>query len=170
MAGITRRTLLTGGAVGAGLAAVGAGAATIALQPAPGARTLSAGELAVVDAIAEVVFPGAPFPLDGIQAGVAAEVDRILADMLHPLHARGFRALLQSLEWGTLASRGAAFSRLSLAERREVLSTWSDPAVFPRRLAGDAFRLVLGMAYFQHPEILAHIGWSTGCDDGERGA
>jgi hypothetical protein len=85
--------------------------------------------------------------------------------MLQPIHARGFRALLLGLEWGTLASRGAPFTALPIAVRAEVLATWSDPSVFERRLAGDAFRLVLGMAYFQHPEILRHLGWAPGCDD-----
>lgn len=165
MLGITRRKLLLGGAIGAGLAAVGCGGLGFALRPAPGATTLSATELAIVDAIAQIVFPGAPFPLDGVAAGVAAEVDRILGEMLHPLHARGFRALLLALEEGTLASRGTRFTALSVEDRRSVLETWSDPAVFERRLAGDAFRLVLGMAYFQHPVILAHLGWRPGCDD-----
>jgi hypothetical protein len=165
MLGITRRKLLVGSGVGAGLAAIGCAGAAVSLRAAPGARMLSPGELAIVDAIAEVVFPGAPFPLSGVEAGVAAEVDRILAEMFHPIHARGFRALLEGLEYGTLASRGTAFSRLPVEARFDVLATWSDPAVFHRRIAGDAFRLVLGMAYFQHPEILAHMGWRTGCDD-----
>jgi hypothetical protein len=166
MLGITRRRLLVGGAVGAGLAALGGGVAAVRLRPAPGARMLSAGELAIVEAIAEVVFPGAPhFPLSGVDAGVAPEVDRILADLFHPLHANGFRALLETLEWGTLASRGAAFTALPVETRADVLATWSDPTVFHRRIAQDAFRLVLGMAYFQHPEILAHLGWRTGCAD-----
>ena len=90
---------------------------------------------------------------------------RSLADMLNPIHARGFRALLEALEWGTAASRGTPFSGLSAVDRAQVLAVWADPTVFHRRLAGDAFRLVLGMAYFQHPRILEHIGWSGGCND-----
>ncbi len=151
--------------MGAGLAALGGAGAAVALQPAEGCRTLSPTELQVIEAVAVVLFPGGPFPLDGAQAGVAAEVDTILSDMFHPLHARGFRALVLALEEGTLASRGTRFSRLPVADRADVLRTWSNPSVFHRRLAGDAFRLVLGMAYFQHPAILAAIGWKPGCDD-----
>lgn len=114
-------------------------------------------------ALAEVMFPADPFPIDGVEAEVPEEVDRILSDMLAPLHANGFRALLHMLEWGTAASRGTAFSQLPADVRREVLLTWADPEVFTRRVADDAFRLVLGMAYFQHPKVLAHMGWSLGC-------
>lgn len=163
--GVTRRRLLLGGAaLGAGAGSVGA---VIEFGvPAEGARLLTARELAVVGAIAEVMFPLGAFPIDGVEAGVAGEVDRIVADVLAPVHASGFRVLLHTLEWGTLASRGRPFSALPAAQRAEVLTTWSDPTVFTRRVVGDAFKVVLGMAYFGHPEVLARIGWTTGCNGG----
>jgi hypothetical protein len=164
---LTRRRVLIGGvaavAAGSGVAGLAGWGATV---PAPGARVLSAVELAVVGGIAEVMFPGAPFPVDGIEAGVPEEVDRILADVLQPVHAAGFRAFVQSLEWGTLASRGKRFSVLSREERADVLERWLSPDIFARRVAADALRIILGMAYFAHPAVLAHMGWRAECGNG----
>lgn len=158
---LTRRRLIAGAAA----AATAASCAGLLAEsiPAAGARCLTSREITVVSAIAEVMFPGAPFPVDGIGAGVPLEVDRIVAEVLEPVHASGFRALLHALEWGTLASRGSPFSSLSREARAEVLETWLAPELFTRRIAADAFRVVLGMAYFSNPTVLAHIGWRTGC-------
>ena len=160
---VTRRGLLLGGAAAS---VAMAGGVAWELAPAPGASVLSEHELRVVRALAEVMFPGAPFPVDGITAGVAEEVDRIVGEVLEPIHASGFRTLLHAVEWGTLASRGQRFSALPADDRREVLETWGDPTVFARRVAGDSFKVVLGMAYFNHPEVLAHMGWRATCGGG----
>ncbi|MEQ1504357.1 MAG: gluconate 2-dehydrogenase subunit 3 family protein, partial [Myxococcota bacterium] len=156
---LTRRRVLVGGA------ALAAGSAVLFVPgvTAPGARILTIAQLRIVTAIAEVMFPGAPFPVNGIEAGVPAEVDRIVADVLEPLHATAFCTLLQTLEWGTLASRGSKFSSLPAAEREDVLVRWLDPSVFTRRLAAETFRIVLGMAYFANPVVLGHMGWRAEC-------
>lgn len=161
---LTRRRLLAGSAAAA-LAAAG-GITVIEGTPAPGALLLTVRELAIVEAMAEVMFPGEPFPIDGVQAGVPAEVDRIAAQVLEPIHAHGFRALLHTLEWGTLASRGTPFSALPRDERAMVLERWLTPDLFTRRIAAEAFKVVLGMAYFAHPTVLAHIGWRSSCGGG----
>lgn len=162
--GISRRKLLWGGVAGG----VGLGAAgTLGLRlgaPAPGALVLTAEEWAVVEAVAEVMFPGAPFPVDGVQAGVARETDRLLHALMDGPRRAAFRYVLRTLEWGTLASRGRRFTALPPAERKEVLETWSSPEVLARRVAGDSLRAVLGMAYFAHPEVIAAMGWRTGCN------
>ncbi len=166
MARISRRQLLLGGA---GIAAGGAAAGAFGLSlgsPAAGFRVLSGAEVAVARAAALTLFPGAPFPVDGLQAEVAEGVDAILADVLAPLHAAGFRYVLRTLEWGTMASRGARFSRLPASDRQVVLHTWAEPKVFTRRVAGDSLRVLLGMAYFDHPAVLAHMEWSGGCTKG----
>ena len=61
------------------------------------------------------------------------------------------------------ASRGSSFALLSLEDRRAVLETWSDNAIFPRRAAYDALKSVLGMAFFNAPEVTERIGWSSTC-------
>lgn len=161
--GVTRRGVLLGGAASA--LAVGAWG-WWSLAPAPGARLLSEGELAVVEALALALFPAGPFPVDGVEAGVPQEVDRIVSEVLEPIHASGFRGLLHSLEWGTVASWGRRFSGLSADERLSVLETWSDPSVFVRRVAMESFRVLLGMAYFSDPRVLGHIGWRATCGGG----
>ena len=146
--------------------AIGAGFSITLGAPAKGAQVLTAPEFAVVDAVAEILFPGAPFPLSGIEAGVSSEVDRIIAEVLEPVHAAGFRYVLRTLEWGTLASRGHRFSALSVEDRTDVLSTWKGPDQMARRVAGDGLRVILGMAYFGHPEVLASMGWRATCGGG----
>jgi hypothetical protein len=161
---ITRRQAIRGGLVFASVLAFGAG---LRLDPAaPGALALSVEELAVVRAIAEVMFPRDPFPVDGVEAGVAEEVDRIVADLMQPPASMAFRYVVRALEWGTLASRGTRFSRMSVDERLEVLDAWSNPRLLPRRVSSDLVRLVLGMAYFRHPAVTAHLGWRAGCAGG----
>lgn len=131
--------------------------------PAPGAFVLSVEELAVVRALAEVMFPGAPLPKDGVQAEVAEGVDRLLFEYLGDPHSSALRYVLRAVEWGTLASRGARFSALSADVRAQVLDRWADPTVLPRRVALDGLKLLMGMAYFRDPDVLDAIGWRVGC-------
>lgn len=160
---MTRRRLIqVGMAFGAALT-FGAG---LRLDvPAPGARLLSAEELSVVSALALAFFPGAPMPVDGVQAGVVAEVDRLLADIVEEPAQSAFRYTLRAIEWGTLVTRGQRFSQLSLEERAEVLDVWSDPSVVPRRAGLDLLRTLFGMAYFSNRQVLDHMGWRVGCKD-----
>lgn len=162
--GLSRRAILAGGGGALAAGAVVGGGVTMHLgAPAPGALTLTAREMVVIDAVAEILFPGDPFPLNGIEAEVARDVDRIVGEVLEPLHATAFRYVLRALEWGTLAGRGRRFSRLPESVRADVLATWKEPETVARRVAGDSLRVVLGMAYFSHPEILASMGWRATC-------
>jgi len=164
MEGLTRRRLLMGGAGVAAAASGAVGAFGLSLGvPAAGFRVLARAEVATVRAAARAMFPGAPFPLDGVQARVAEAVDGILADTLDPLRAAGFRYVLRALEYGAIPGRGARFTDLPLAQQQQVLDTWAEPELFTRRIAGDSLRAILGMAYFAHPEILAHIEWDGAC-------
>jgi hypothetical protein len=161
---ITRRQALQGGLVFAAIAASGLG---LRLDgAAPGARVLSAEELAIVRAAAEAMFPKGPLPIDGVEAGVAEEVDRLCAEFLELPAAIGFRYVLRALEWGTAASCGQRFTALDPDERRVILDIWADPTVLPRRVASDSIKLVLGMAYFMNPDVLASFGWRATCPAG----
>jgi len=124
---------------------------------------LSHGETEIVRSVAEVMFPAGVFPVDGVSAEVAEGVDAVLHYQFPAVHAAGFRAVLRALEWGTLVSRGRSFSALAVEQRSEVLTVWMSPSVLTRRLAVDSLRLVLGMVYFSHPEVLAHIGYAQRC-------
>lgn len=161
---ITRRRVLGGLAAVTLVGGAGAFAGLRLGAPAPGSRVLTAWELRVVRRIAEVWFPSGVFPVDGVQAGVAERVDAGVADMLDPLRLAGFRYVLRTLEYGTLVSRGSRFTSLGAEERLEVLAVWADASVLPRRVSIDALKAVLGIAYFGHPEVIARIGWRTGCE------
>lgn len=158
---ITRRTLLGGGiAVGAAFSVAG----VVHLpRAAAGSRLLSEHERDIVHAVADVMFPGAPMPLSGREAQVADEVDRFLAEVLPPLHAAGFRYLLRALEWGPVYSHGGRFSTLSVEARAEVLAICSDPGVLPRRMATDALKMVMGIAYFRHPQVMEAMDYRMTC-------
>jgi len=163
---LSRRNVLLGSGGVFASCAVGTGFALSLGAPATGALILTGPEIRVVDATAEVMFPGKHFPLDGIEAGVSVEVDRIVAEVLEPVHAAGFRYVLRTLEWGTVASRGQRFSRLSIEDRAEVLSTWQGPEKMARRVAVDGIRVILGMAYFSNPDVLSSMGWRATCGGG----
>lgn len=162
----SRRTLLVGAAVAGGAVAVCGAGGALALRlepPAQGAYVLSEEELRIVGAIALAMFPGAPFPLDGMQAGVPARFDAVVGDLLDDLRARGVRYVLRALEYGTLAGRGARFSELAPEEAREVLQNWTDPDFAARRMGFEAMKALMGLAYFSHPDIQARTGWQLGC-------
>ena len=161
---LSRRALLVG-TVGA-LGAVTVGSRLRLRQAAFGARVLSREEMRVVGALAEAMFPAGHFPVDGLEAGVPEEVDRIVATVLPSVQRTAFRYVLRALEWGTAASRGQRFSHLSVQERLEVIEVWATPSVLARRISFDSMKAVLGMAYFSHPAVLETIGWSTGCGGG----
>ena len=159
---VSRRNFLVA-SLAAG-AVVATGGFTARLGPAaPGAAVLTAHEIAIVDAIAEAMFPAGRFPVDGVQAQVGPHVDRIVAELLDPPRLSGFRFVLRAVEMGTQVARGVRFTRLPLADRAEVLEAWADPSVFPRKVGFDVLKLFLGMAYFRHPAVLATIGWRAEC-------
>jgi hypothetical protein len=158
---VSRRTLIR-----LGLSFAGAMVAGISLRlDAAGASSLilSDEEREIVGAISEVYFPEGEFPVGATTAHMVDRVDNLLFEWMPVPHRTAFRYVLRALEWGTLAARGIRFSHLPVAERAEVLETWADPTILPRRVSSDGLRLVFGMAFFSHPTVLAHIGWREGC-------
>jgi hypothetical protein len=156
---VSRRTALVAGAAAVAAAAVGTPVAVLS-APKVGFRLLSPREVVLVSAIGEALFPpGNPLGVCAADVGIARRVDDLLADVLDPVVAPVFRYLLRGFDLGTLVSRQQAFEALSLPERRDVLDTWSDDAVFPRRLGYDTFKLIFGMAFFDTPPVRAAVGY-----------
>lgn len=115
-------------------------------------------------ALGEAFFPpGNPLGVSAHDVDLPALVDVLLAHELDPRLPGLFRYLLRGLEVGTFAAHGKVFSALSLAERRDVMLNWSDNGVLPRRMAHDAIKSVLGMAFFNAPVVTARIGWFPRC-------
>lgn len=160
---VSRRTLMLATAALGAVGVAGIGAATLP-DPAPGALVLAASELALVEALAEAMFPpDNPLGVSGAGLGMPERVDELLGDTLDPMVQPVFRHVLAALDAGTLVSRGSRFVALPLADRIDVLSHWDDNDLFPRRAAFDALRLVMAMAYFYAPGVAASIGWRARC-------
>lgn len=162
----SRRNLLVGGGALAALAAVSVPAVVLP-EAAEGRFLLGDAELRLVQAVGEALFPpGNPLGVSGAEVDLATRVDELLGDYLDGEVGLVFRYVLRLLEHGTLASRGTSFSVLSLDERVDVLATWADTGVLPRRLAYDALRLVYGMAFMTSPRALSAVGWAPRCRGG----
>ncbi len=164
--GLSRRHLLIGGAA---VALAGSAGAVMALRlsaPAAGFKVFNAEELSVVAALSALWFPAGVFPVDGIEAGVTEKVDEVAEQILLPLQLAGFRYVLRTLEWGTVARWGRTFTQLTVDEREVVVGRWSAAEPVARRTAIDAVKAVLAMAYFSHPAVIETIGWRVGCGGG----
>ena len=158
---LTRRALLRAGLV-VGVVASG-GLMLWGEAPAPGLAVLSAAEVRIVEALAAALFPAGYFPLAGGDGGTAPVVDTMLDGAMDPTTGDGFRALLRTLELGTLVSRGQLFSSLPRETAHDVLQVWAREDPLPRRLANDTLRLVISMAFLRRPEVLRAVGWRQGC-------
>ena len=129
-----------------------------------GFAVLGGDEPLIVAAVADAFFPpGNPVGVAARDIDLAARVDLLLADALEPQIVLAFRYVLRALEDGTRLSRGTRFSRLDLDTRREVVNVWGDDAVVPRRMALDALKIVLALAWFNEPEVAAALGWTPSC-------
>ena len=160
---ITRRSVLLGGAL---LAAGGAAGGVAWLPgPAPAMRVLSGREVEIVEAMARVLFPPGTFSVAGGDGGTAPLVDAIVADMMEPPAAAGFRYMLRAIELGTLIARGVRVSQLAPDEAREVVDIWFSEEPAPRRMASDAYKVIVGMGFLRRPEVVREIGWRRGCFD-----
>lgn len=164
---LSRRLLLVSAAA-AGVAGVLAVKTGVLPSPAHGMRVFSKGESRLVQALGEAMF-AEPNALGVAPAAVdfPAVVDELLGETLDGEVRTVFRYFLRALDEGTSLSRGAGFASLSVAVRREVLATWSDNDVVPRRMMHDLFRLVMGMAWFNDPAVISAIGWRAECAVGK---
>lgn len=158
----TRRAVLLSGAALAAIGGLGYAAADLG-PVASGGLVLSEAERDLVGAVGDALFPrGGVLPVAAADVDLPALVDDLLGDAMDPQIGPLFRYLLRVLDLGTFASRGARFAELPLDARRDVLATWSDNAVLPRRLMYDSLKSVLGIAFFDASEVRAGMGWEIG--------
>lgn len=163
---LSRRNLMLSGSA---VAALGGAGFRVGMLPeaGEGRRVLSAAEADLVAALGDALFPvGNPVGVAGREVNLPAEVDELLGDALDPEVERVFRTLLRVLDDGTWISRGRGFAALEPSQRQEVLETWADNAVVPRRMMHDVFRTVMGMAFFNQPAVMAAVGWRASCVEG----
>ncbi|MEO7331443.1 MAG: hypothetical protein ABI193_22905 [Minicystis sp.] len=121
---------------------------------------LSAKEQAILAASADAFFPpGGPIPLSGTEAGVVAYMDRYVRRIGRPQRVL-IRLLLRLIEHGPwiFGPRPARFTRLTPAERIEVLRRMSLSRVYFRRLSFLSLRVMLTMGYFANDQVARQIG------------
>ncbi|MBK7757210.1 MAG: gluconate 2-dehydrogenase subunit 3 family protein [Deltaproteobacteria bacterium] len=160
---LSRRRALTLGLM-AGIA-VSVYATTDLEPPAPGMKVLGASERALLDAVGDTLFPAGALGPAWSSLGLSDEVDRLLSGGLSEKMATPFRGLLRALGMGVALSQGARFVNLGPAERLELLSAFGEVGPLPKRLAHDALKSVMAMAYFGHPQVQRALGYHSFCHD-----
>lgn len=118
--------------------------------------------VAIVDALADRLCPGAQGLPKASSLGVAHKVDHLLASM-HPADADEFVQALWLLEnalTGLLLDGVVGpFTTLVPAEQDRVLARWRDSRVLIRRKAWKALRGIVSAAYWASPEVFAFSGY-----------
>lgn len=162
---VTRRRLMLGG-VALGVAAAGGFLATqVPLEPAaPGRAVLSDADAVLITALGQCIFPvGNPIGVDWDQVDGTALVDHVLDFTLSDQAVAPFRHSLRGLDWAARMGHGAPLVDLSPGDRLELLLAWSVPTATARRLAVDGVKAVLGLAFFNHPQVLDAVGFNSRC-------
>ena len=122
-------------------------------RPTPGA--LTAGERAILTAIAQAALPaGNVFPAAG--PAVIDRVERFLV-AAPPSIRRGYRALLRSLDTAARVRYLRGMGGLSVERRLDLLHAWRTGGVH-RRLAIRGLLTPLKVAHFDNPDFYRAIG------------
>ncbi len=135
--------------------------------PAQGFKHLSHHEATVVRALADAMFPGdsgfPPMP-NGGELGLDAFFDQYLASVPE-LTVKLLKVLLHAIDDMTVvADFGLTrFHRRPQAERIEILQAWDTSWIGARRGMFRSLKLILGMGYCEHPEVLAAAGITYNC-------
>jgi hypothetical protein len=133
-------------------------------KPAENQHVFSAGELSIVSALGEVLFPeGNALELSWKDVDLANEVDTLLGEYLDPKVVAPFRYLLRFVQYGTVAQTGHTFTACSAETRANLLASWGKPGSKYRNAGITSLKSVLGMAYFNHPKVLKAMGWRAMC-------
>lgn len=162
---VSRRALIGGTAAVAAVAALGAGVGFGVLpEPASGLVVLSEEEAGTIRALYDAMFPpGNSFGVAGHEVDLVARLDVAFAEEMEPETMPAFRYILRAISLSPVPTYGARFAELDFAGRRQVLANWTDPGNLPKRMAWEALKVPLAMAWFGQPEVLTSIGWRAEC-------
>jgi len=151
-----------------------AGAATAGLRAfswwdAPvgaGFAALSDREADLVDSLGEALFPAGGVPaLSGADAGLARFLDEVI-DVMPGATDNLLRLFLCALDDTARLTRFSGYCELPLAERTELLGTWSQSPHYLFRSSVNSLVLFLSMGYCMHPEVKDACGWIFPCGYG----
>ena len=151
------------GGIGLG-GAVALGVLAMPPAPAEGMRVLGTEEKRVVAALGEALFPaGNAVGPSWEDIDLVAEVDRVLDRVLSKPAVLGFRYLLTALDWSAVLIAGKPLTACPVEERLELFEALDARESVLRRAAKDGLRGVLALAYFDHPQVWAAIGYRSRC-------
>lgn len=163
---ITRRQVLAASAVAAGLGAVGTSARVASWwhrDPEAPYDHLDAREAALVDSIADAIFPPGGTPaIGGKEAGATAWFDTILAGTPEPTRGQ-LRLLLHALDDWCRCTSGHGFCELSLDDRITRMRGWATSDNHLLRGAIQSLTIFVSAGYCLHPEVKAATGWIFPC-------
>jgi hypothetical protein len=131
---------------------------------APGRVCLTEGELATAAAVGEAFFPGPPdVPYSAAEVKLAEFVDQFIGGQYED-NQRLFKVLLRALEQWPRAQEGTAFSDLTVAQRKAVLSEFQHSRWMVRRAAYTSMRYMFSLGYFEDLRVRRAAGFNFGCD------
>jgi len=166
---VTRRQALalSGLVAAAGASAVGLRAFSWWDAPAGAAfAALSDREAQLVDSFGEALFPPGGVPaLSGADAGLARFLDEVI-DVMPGATDNLLRLFLCALDDTARLTRFSGYCELPLAERTELLSTWSQSPHYLFRSSVNSLVLFLSMGYCMHPKVKDACGWIFPCGYG----
>jgi hypothetical protein len=127
---------------------------------------LSDREAQLVDSFGEALFPAGGVPaLSGADAGLARFLDEVI-DVMPGATDNLLRLFLCALDDTARLTRFSGYCELPLAERTELLSTWSQSPHYLFRSSVNSLVLFLSMGYCMHPEVKDACGWIFPCGYG----
>lgn len=124
-------------------------------------HVLTDSEAKLVRNIGQAVFPRDTSEIpDGVDADVVEYVDRLLHEVL-PFERAQLRALLQLFDKSFAVWKAAPTARLASASVEDVsdyLRTWEESSSYARRMAHEALRSVMLMAWFGSDKVRDVLG------------
>lgn len=131
---------------------------------APGARykVLSDAEGAIVRGLAGGLFPGD----DELPSGDFCDLDLFMDDYLAaiPRQTAGLlRVLLRSIDRIAMLDFGGPLHTRPRFDRVEIVKAWDTSSIGLRRAIFQSIKLILGMGYCEHPDVVAAVRFDYSC-------
>lgn len=131
-------------------------------EPAQGFAILSDEETKIVRALAGAIFPGDAKMPSGETCELDVFMDSYLAAI--PRETAGLlRLLLRSINNMAMLDLGGRLHTRRLDERIALVKAWDMSSLGLRRSIFQSVKVILGMGYFERPEVLAAAGIAYEC-------
>lgn len=129
-----------------------------------GMKVLSAHEVAIVQTIAEAMFPGDLGMPAGHTVGLPEFMDDYFAN-IPPTTANLLRLLLHAIDdMAFFADFGVArFHTRPLEERIAILKAWDESWLGPRRSVFSSVKILFAMGYCEHAAVIGAAGITYTC-------